>query len=106
MLKIKQWHTPDLQAALNEASVPCGAVNSIGEVFDDPQIKHRGIKTTLQHPLSETVSVAGNPIRLSKTPVSYRLPPPLLGEHTDEVLSDELGLDPVDIAHLRSEHVI
>lgn len=104
--KIKQWHTPDLQAALNGASVPCGGVNSIGEVFDDPQIKHRGIKTTLQHPLSETVSVAGSPIRLSKTPVSYRLPPPLLGEHTDEVLSDELGLDPVDIAHLRSEHVI
>ena len=103
---IKQWDRKELQDALNGALVPCGAVNSISEVFDDPHIKHRGIKTTLRHPLSETVSLAGSPIRLSKTPVTYRRPPPLLGEHTEEVLSDDLGIEANEIARLRSEAVI
>ncbi len=103
---IKKWKSRELQDALNVALVPCGAVNSVGEVFDDPHVKHRGIKTILTHPLSGTVSVAGSPIRLSKTPVTYRHPPPLLGEHTDEVLTEELGLQPGDIAKLRHQHIL
>ena len=103
---IKRWTAKDLQDALHAARVPCGAVNTIGEVFDDPHVKHRGIQTTLTHPLAETVTIAGSPIRMSRTPVTYRRPPPLLGEHTDEVLMDELGLDGNEIAELRSEAVI
>ena len=104
--EIKKWDAKKLQDALNSAMVPCGAVNSIREVFDDPHVKHRKIKTTLKHPLSETVSVAGSPIRLSKTPVTYRLAPPLLGEHTEEVLADDLGLETNEINRLRRAAVI
>ena len=105
-IEIKKWETKKLHDALNEANVPCGAVNSIHQVFDDPHIKHRQMKTTLKHSLSGTISVASNPIKLSKTPVTYRLAPPLLGEHTEEVLTNDLGLGNNEIARLRTAAVI
>ncbi len=105
-IQIKKWGAKELQDALNAANVPCGAVNSIRQVFDDPHVKHRQMKTTLKHPLSETVSVASNPIKLSKTPVTYRLAPPLLGQHTQEVLADDLGLTTNEIERLRMAAII
>jgi crotonobetainyl-CoA:carnitine CoA-transferase CaiB-like acyl-CoA transferase len=79
-------------SALEAANVPCGPINTIKEVFEDPQIKARGMGIELPHPLAGTVPLVANPIRMSETPVTYRSPPPLLGEHTREVLHTVLGL--------------
>ncbi|GAB4041656.1 MAG: CaiB/BaiF CoA-transferase family protein [Rubrivivax sp.] len=88
--RLKQRPKAEWLAALEAAKVPCGAINHLGEVFADPQVKARGMITTLPHPLAGHVELVSSPIKLSATPVSARRPPPLLGQHTDEVLA-ELG---------------
>jgi crotonobetainyl-CoA:carnitine CoA-transferase CaiB-like acyl-CoA transferase len=92
---------------LEAVNVPCGPVNDIRQVFDDPQIRHRGMRIKMQHPLSGSgeVDLIGNPVRFSGTPVSYRLSPPVLGEHTDEVLEELLGLDDEQRARLRERGI-
>lgn len=77
--------------ALEQAGVPCGPINDLAQVFEDAQIKARGVQISLPHALSGEVALVANPIRLSRTPVEYRSAPPLLGEHSDEVLRDWLG---------------
>lgn len=77
--------------ALEQAGVPCGPINDLAQVFDDAQIKARGVQISLPHALSGEVKLVANPIRLSRTPVEYRSAPPLLGEHNAEVLADWLG---------------
>ena len=88
--------------------VTCGPINTIDEVFADPQIAAREMKISMPHAVSGSgaVDLIGNPMKLSGTPVSYRLPPPTLGEHTDAVLQEVLGLDEGLIASLRSSGVI
>jgi len=77
----------ELMVALEAAGVPCGPVNTIDQVFDEPQARHRGLEVTQARPdLSAPVRTVASPIRLSATPVAYDRPPPALGEHTDEVL--------------------
>jgi crotonobetainyl-CoA:carnitine CoA-transferase CaiB-like acyl-CoA transferase len=71
--------------------VPCGPINRLDAVFADPQVVARGLCVALPHPLAGTVPGVANPVRLSATPVVYRSAPPLLGQHTDEVLADWLG---------------
>ena len=85
--------------------VPCSPVNTVDQVFADPQVQARGMRITVPHPLSGTVDLIGNPLKLSATPVTYRRPPPTLGQHTDEVLH-ELGLGEADIAELRAAGAI
>ncbi|HYC68106.1 CoA transferase [Brevundimonas sp.] len=76
-----------LMKTLEAAGVPCGPVNTIDQVFEEPQAKHRGLEVSQARPdLSAPVRTVGSPIRMSATPVAYDLPPPALGEHTDEVL--------------------
>ncbi|HEY0599515.1 CaiB/BaiF CoA-transferase family protein [Brevundimonas sp.] len=76
-----------LMTALEAAGVPCGPVNTVDQVFDEPQAKHRGLEVTQSRgDLSAPVRTVASPIRMSATPVAYDLPPPALGEHTDEVL--------------------
>jgi crotonobetainyl-CoA:carnitine CoA-transferase CaiB-like acyl-CoA transferase len=76
-----------LMAALEAAGVPCGPVNTIDQVFDEPQARHRGLEVTQSRAdLSAPVRTVASPIRMSLTPVAYDLPPPSLGEHTGEVL--------------------
>ncbi|MEH6606009.1 MAG: CaiB/BaiF CoA-transferase family protein [Pseudomonadales bacterium] len=75
--------------ACEQAGVPAGPINTVDQVFANPQINARGMRVQLQHSLGNTVEVPGNPIKLSRTPVSYDLAPPLLGEHTDEILSEK-----------------
>ena len=75
-------------------------------MFADPQVIARGMVTELAHGAGVPVKVISNPVRLSETPVDYRLAPPLLGEHTDAVLGERLGLDAAAIADLRAKGVI
>jgi crotonobetainyl-CoA:carnitine CoA-transferase CaiB-like acyl-CoA transferase len=72
---------------LEEAGVPAGPINSVAEVFDEPQILAREMKITMSHPSNPALELVGNPIKLSRTPVSYRRPPPTLGQHTEDVLA-------------------
>ena len=81
----------DWIAALEAAGVPCGPINRIDEVFADPQVVARGLQIALPHALAGSVPLVANPIRLSGSPVAYQRPPPLLGEHTEEVLAQWLG---------------
>jgi crotonobetainyl-CoA:carnitine CoA-transferase CaiB-like acyl-CoA transferase len=100
-------HRPkaDWLAALESAKVPCGPINHLGEVFDDPQVRAREMVTTLAHPLAGEVRLVSSPIKLSATPVQPRRAPPLLGQHTDEVLA-ELGLSADERAALRAQGVV
>jgi crotonobetainyl-CoA:carnitine CoA-transferase CaiB-like acyl-CoA transferase len=90
---------------LRERGVPCGPIRSIDEVFADPCIRELGLVVDLDHPRQGPVRCSGNPVALGANPVSYRLPPPLLGEQTDEVLI-ELGLDAATVAQLRTRSIV
>jgi len=92
--------------ALESAAVPCGPINRIDDVFADPHVVERGIRIELPHPTAGTVPLVANPIRLSASPVEYRLAPPLLGEHTDEVLSEWLKMSADDITALRKRAIL
>jgi crotonobetainyl-CoA:carnitine CoA-transferase CaiB-like acyl-CoA transferase len=78
----------DWLAALEAAKVPCGAINNLAEVFADPQVQARGMVHTWQHPLGGDVRLVASPIKMSLTPPRTDLPPPTLGQHTDEVMHD------------------
>jgi crotonobetainyl-CoA:carnitine CoA-transferase CaiB-like acyl-CoA transferase len=93
-------------AKLEEAGVPCGPINTVAQVFDDPQVKHRGMKIHMRHPLAGQVPLVANPIKYSQTPIRYRSAPPLLGQHTSDVLKKELGLSAARIAELKKTKVI
>ena len=88
-------------AALEAAGVPCGPINRLDEVFDDPQVRHRGLRIELPHPEGGSVPLVANPIRLSATPLEYAAAPPLLGQHTNEILHDLLGFSEGETERLR-----
>lgn len=91
----------DVLGALPEIGVPSAKVNDVAEAFVEQQAQYRGGRIDLPHTLAGTVDGIASPIHLSKTPVTYRSGPPTLGEHTDEVLAQVLGLSAEDIAALR-----
>jgi crotonobetainyl-CoA:carnitine CoA-transferase CaiB-like acyl-CoA transferase len=93
---------------LEALKIGCGPINRLSEVFADPQVIARGAVVEMARPGAENdrVKVIANPVRLDVTPVDYRLPPPLLGEHTAAVLGELLGLDPAAIAGLHAEGVV
>ena len=91
---------------LERAGVPCGPINDLAHMFADPQVKARGLAIDMAHPLAGSVPQVASPIRLSETPVEYRSAPPLLGEHTERVLGEVLGLAAADIQQLRSAGVL
>ena len=98
--------TKDWIALLETVGVPCGPINTIADVFDDPQVKARGIQFHMQHPVAGEIPLVASPIRLSGTPVQYRHAPPQLGQDTDAVLQAELGLSAPVIAELRSKGIL
>ena len=79
-------------ADLEAVGVPCGPINTLDQVFADPQVAARGMKFDLPHPLAGTVPQVGNPLKFSATPIAYERAPPLLGEHTAAVLRERLAL--------------
>ena len=94
---------------LEQLKIGCGPINTLEQVFADPHVQARGVVVEMPHaslPDGGTVKVIANPVRLSETPADYRLPPPLLGQHTDEVLKQALGLDDAKLAELRGKGVI
>ena len=93
-------------AALEAAKVPCGAINNLAEVFADPQVQARGMVTEWDHPLAPRLRLVSSPIKLGGTPVRSELPPPLLGQHTREVLRDLLQREPERIEALQQRKVI
>jgi crotonobetainyl-CoA:carnitine CoA-transferase CaiB-like acyl-CoA transferase len=98
--------TAEWVAQLERVGVPCGPINDLAQVFADPQVKARGLAMQLPHALAGTVPQVASPMRLSKTPVEYRSAPPLLGEHTHQVLQQVLGLTPANVSALREAGVI
>jgi crotonobetainyl-CoA:carnitine CoA-transferase CaiB-like acyl-CoA transferase len=98
--------TAEWIALLEAAGVPCGPINRIDAVFDDPQVRARGMRIELPHPLAGQAPLVANPIRLSGSPVQYRSAPPTLGQHTDEVLGQWLGLGAPAVEGLRQRGVV
>ena len=96
----------DWLAALEAVGVPCGPINRLDQVFADPQVQARGMRFDLPHPLSGTVPQVANPLNFSATPVTYTQAPPLLGEHTEAVLAERLGLSKESLADLVARGVI
>lgn len=93
---------------LAKISVTCGQINTLDQVFEDPQVLSREMKITMPHPMAGSggVDLIGSPLKLSGTPVSYRRPPPALGEHTDELLEEILGVDEAERNLLRDDGII
>jgi len=96
----------DWEGVLLPRGIPMGAINGIGEVVKHPQVAARGTLVEMDHPRAGKVRMVGAPVRLSETPGSVRSPAPTLGEHTDEVLRDVLGLPAAEISALRSSGAI
>jgi formyl-CoA transferase len=86
--------------------VPCGPVNNMQQLFADPQVQHRQMIETIPHPTIGELKLTGIPLKYSETPGKVHLAPPLLGEHTDEVLGETLGYTAAEIATLREEGVL
>jgi formyl-CoA transferase/CoA:oxalate CoA-transferase len=93
----EEWET-----VLLASGIPMGAINSIAQVIDHPQVAARGALVEMDHPRAGKVRMVGAPVRLSETPGSVRTPAPMLGEHTDQVLRELLGLGAEEIAALRA----
>ncbi|CAO3430859.1 CaiB/BaiF CoA transferase family protein [Azospirillum endophyticum] len=103
---IRTRDSHDWLDALEQVGVPCGPINDLAAVFEDPQVKARNIHQDLPHPTQGSVPTVASPIRYSGTPLVHDTAPPTLGQHTDTVLADSLGLGEADIAALREKGVI
>jgi crotonobetainyl-CoA:carnitine CoA-transferase CaiB-like acyl-CoA transferase len=103
---IRARESRDWILALSAAGVPCGLINDMGEVFQDPQVEHRGLRIEIPHPAGVPCPTVASPMRFSATPIAYDRPPPRLGQHTDEVLREILGLSEAEIADLSAQGVI
>ncbi|MFZ1910287.1 MAG: CaiB/BaiF CoA-transferase family protein [Burkholderiales bacterium] len=98
--------TREWTEALEAAGVPNGPINTLEQVFREPQAVARGLKIEIPHPLAGKVSLIRSPMRFSETPVEHNVPPPLLGEHTDEILHSVLGRSDAEIAKLRADGAV
>ena len=91
---------------LEAAGVPNGPINDVAQVFEEPQVRARGVRVELNHPAAGKLPTVASPMRFSGTPLEHKLAPPLLGEHTDEILRERLGRSAAQIAALRAEGTI
>jgi crotonobetainyl-CoA:carnitine CoA-transferase CaiB-like acyl-CoA transferase len=102
----KKRTTREWVTALDEAGVANGPINNIKQVFEEPQVIARGMRIDLPHPTAGTVPLVASPMRFSATPIEHKMPPPTLGQHTDEILREVLGMDDGRIAKLRETKVV
>ena len=93
-------------ALLRAQGVPCGAVRDLAQVFDDPQLIERAMVVALEHPIAGSIRALGVPVKLGDTPGAVRTAPPTLGQHTEDVLVHDLGLDSQEVARLRTEGAV
>jgi crotonobetainyl-CoA:carnitine CoA-transferase CaiB-like acyl-CoA transferase len=103
--RVAELAKADVVRRLREANVPVGPISDLHEVFTDPVVRHLGLIAEVDHPVAGRVRAPGIPVRMDGTPPSVRRHPPLLGEHTEEVLA-EVGYSPEDIAALRRDGAI
>ncbi len=103
---IRQRKRDDWLAALEPVGVPCGPINNLQQVFDNPQVKQRQVRVDVPHPLSDTVPMVANPIKFSASPIEYKNAPPTLGQHTNEILHTLLNLPSDAIQDLRGKKII
>ncbi len=96
----------DWLSALEAAKVPCGAINNLAEVFADPHVQAREMVSTWSHPVKPDLRLVASPLKMSQTPPRQDLPPPLLGQHTQDVLTGVLGYSPAQVAALHDKGVI
>lgn len=101
-----KWKVDDLLQALDAAVVPAGRINTLSQMFADPHVIERAVVQSLEHPLSDDVRLVRNPILLKQAVSCPDLPPPLLGQHENEILLDWLKIDPDKVRRLRSEGVL
>jgi len=102
----RQKSTRQWLATLAPLGVPCGSINNLAQVFDEPQLKHRKMRFELPHPIAGKLPQVRNPVLYSRSQLEYRDPPPLLGQHTQLVLQQELGLSLSEFETLRSSGVV
>ena len=98
---VSEWLTK-----LDEAQIPCGPINNFEQVFSMPTVKEREMLVKMNHPTIGELPLVGSPLKMSNTPVEYRLPPPLMGEHTEDVIMDLLGYSSEQITELRERSCI
>ncbi len=91
---------------LEAAGVPNGPINDIAQVFEEPQVKARGIRIEAEHPVAGPLAMVASPMRFSATPLEHKVPPPLLGQHTDEILRALLGKSDGEIRRLRADRIV
>jgi len=103
---VRRRPSRDWVSALTDAGVPCGLVNDLAQVFEDPQVQHRRMRVEIPHPAGVPCPTVANPMRFSATPIDYDTPPPLLGQHTREVLGNLLGLRATEIDALAAQGAI
>jgi crotonobetainyl-CoA:carnitine CoA-transferase CaiB-like acyl-CoA transferase len=97
----KEW-----EAILAPLGIPCGPINRMDEVFADPQVQHLQMVLEAEHPRAGTVRMVRNPVSFSRTPVDLRQVPPVLGEHTEEILRGLLGYSTAQVAEFRAAGVV
>jgi formyl-CoA transferase len=91
---------------LDDAGVANGPINTIAEVFEEPQVLARGMQIELAHATAGKVTLVGSPMKFSATPITYEVPPPALGQHTQEILEKVLHKSEAEIAQLHSTGII
>jgi crotonobetainyl-CoA:carnitine CoA-transferase CaiB-like acyl-CoA transferase len=101
-----QRTTAEWVSALEKGGVPCGPINNLKDVFEDEQVKARGMRIELPHASAGKVPVIRSPMRFSGTPIEHRMGPPTLGQHTEEVLRDVLGKPESEIGRLKDKGIV
>jgi crotonobetainyl-CoA:carnitine CoA-transferase CaiB-like acyl-CoA transferase len=103
---LAERRTEDWLSVFGEVGVPCGPIYTLDQVYRHPQVLARDMVFQMRHPMAGDVPLTANPIHFREAPIRYELPPPTLGQHTQEVLTELLGMSPSDVERLAVEKAI